>query len=51
MGFDGWMDGMGWLSLEGAIYRAPTVLINPKQTRFISATLFPIAKGEAPSYD
>ena len=22
----GW-DGMGWLSLEGAIYRAPTVLI------------------------
>ena len=28
MGWDGWMDGMGWLSLEGAIYRAPTVLIN-----------------------
>ena len=26
------MDGrMGWLSLEGAIYRAPTVLINIKQ--------------------
>ena len=24
-GWDGWMDG--WLSLEGAIYRAPTVLI------------------------
>ena len=25
MGWMGWMDG--WLSLEGAIYRAPTVLI------------------------
>ena len=23
----GWMGWMGWLSLEGAIYRAPTVLI------------------------
>ena len=28
-----------------------SIEINPKQTRFISATLIPIAKGEAPSYD
>ena len=27
-GGDGGMDGMGWLSLGGAIYRAPKVLIN-----------------------
>ena len=26
---DGLVGWMGWLSLEGAIYRAPTVLINP----------------------
>ena len=24
----GWMGWMGWLSLDGAIYRAPTVLIS-----------------------
>ena len=28
----GWLYGMGWLSLVGAIYRAPTVLIKPPET-------------------
>ena len=27
-GWDGWMDGMGWLSLYDGLLRAPTVLIN-----------------------
>ena len=35
------MDGMGWLSLEGAIYRAPTVLIRTKwQVRHMLQAFF-----------
>ena len=35
VGRDG-MDGMGWLSLEGAIYRAPTVLIKTNISLFLT---------------
>jgi len=41
-GWMGWMGWMGWLSLEGAIYRAPTVLINAQMRASTSTVVLKV---------